>query len=138
MVERTHGLSRSSRLITRRDFRKVYSRGDRARSKHIVVVAQPRQGHSSRLGVSVSKAHGRAVRRNKIKRIFREAFRLERDGFPVRYDLVLIPQAQERYPLGEIRRELTKLVADLSRRKHRPNRRSKTASAGTKKRRGRA
>ncbi len=64
-----------------------------------------------RLGVSVSKDHGGAVRRNKLKRLLREAFRLERQRFPQGLDLVLIPrQSTENFPLAELRQELVQLV----------------------------
>ena len=82
---------------------------------------QNRPGH--RLGVSVSKAHGRAVRRNKIKRILREAFRLERPTLPGRFDVILIPrQRTGKYDLTEIRAELVRLMRKLAtdRRRKRP------------------
>ena len=68
-------------------------------------------GTTARLGVSVSKDHGGAVRRNKLKRLLREAFRLERHRFPQPVDLVLIPrQRDDDFPLAELRREIVALV----------------------------
>ena len=119
-----HGLPRRRRLLSRKDFRRVYRRGKRAAGKHLVVVAFHRRRPGFRLGLSVSKANGHAVRRNKIKRIFREAFRLERPQLPGGYDLVLIPQPRERYELDDVRRELVQLVGKLGRDKRaRPGKR---------------
>ncbi len=45
-------------------------------------------GERSRLGISVQKKTGNAVRRNRVKRLFREVFRLNRDLFPSPCDIV--------------------------------------------------
>ena len=105
-----HKLPRSGRLIHAFEFRRVYKHGQRARGNHLVVVALTRRSPGFRLGLSVSKAHGGAVRRNKIKRIFREAFRLERPTFRGQLDIILIPQPRDRYELQDVRRELVQLV----------------------------
>lgn len=46
----------------------------------------------SRLGVSVGVKHGNAVRRARIKRVFRAAFREARHALPTGFDYVLIPR----------------------------------------------
>jgi ribonuclease P protein component len=102
------------RLKTQRHFKAVYGRGRRASGAWLTVVALRHRGDDAtnvRLGVSVSKDHGGAVRRNKLKRLLREAFRLERAGLPPGLDLVLIPkQRPDRFPLAELRVELRALV----------------------------
>ena len=111
-------LPASRRLKTQHHFRAVYQRGRRAAGQWLTVVAllrRPAPGSGPptnvRLGVSVSKDHGGAVRRNKLKRLLREAFRMERHRLPVGLDLVLIPrQRAERFPLAALRAELVTLV----------------------------
>ncbi|MFY9344249.1 MAG: ribonuclease P protein component [Planctomycetota bacterium] len=111
------GLPSRRRLKTQRQFRAVYQRGRRATGQWLTVVALPQRSRDGapatecRLGVSVSKDHGGAVRRNKLKRLLREAFRLERAGLPGGIDLVLIPrQRAENFPLAELRLELVAMV----------------------------
>lgn len=70
-----------------------------------------------RLGLSVGRRFERkAVGRNRMRRLLREAFRLERHALPP-LDLILIPQRVERLPtLEELRRELPKMAAKAARR----------------------
>lgn len=113
-------LSVHKRLVSQQHFRAVYQRGRRAAGQWMTVVALWRRpdgrerddaATTPRLGVSVSKDHGGAVRRNKLKRLLREAFRLEQHRLPGNVDLVLIPrQRAEDFPLAALRSELVALV----------------------------
>ena len=107
------------RLKTQRHFKAVYGRGRRASGAWMTVIALRHRGlpgapppANVRLGVSVSKDHGGAVRRNKLKRLLREAFRLERAGLPPGLDVVIVPKQRlaDRFPLAELRAELRALV----------------------------
>lgn len=106
------------RLRRRRDFERVYREGSRARGAILIVVAVENGEEWTRLGLSVGRRIWRpAVQRNRVRRVFREAFRLEYEALPRGLDLVLIPaEAQLRPDLEATRAELVKLAHKASRR----------------------
>ena len=72
-----------------REFDRVYHTGRRLHGKGYSLIWRENALPWNRLGISVQKKTGRAVDRNRIKRIIREAFRLNRQGFPARSDIVI-------------------------------------------------
>jgi len=77
-------------LTKKRDFDLVFKEGVTLVSKNLVIYAKPNELSFSRLGLSVSKKIGKAVTRNRIKRLLREAMRKLTGDFPVHHDFVLI------------------------------------------------
>lgn len=68
-----------------------------------------------RLGLSVSRKVGQATHRNRLRRLYREAFRLTKGDLPTGIDLVLIPRRSEEPPLEVLKESLRKLVLSLAR-----------------------
>ncbi|GMV81837.1 MAG: hypothetical protein AMXMBFR7_30210 [Planctomycetota bacterium] len=92
---RPHGLSRFDRLRATRDFQRAYDAGRAWHGKHVVIFICANELPQIRMGVSVGKKHGGAVRRNRLKRVLRAAFRACRDELPAGYDFVLVPRRGE-------------------------------------------
>jgi ribonuclease P protein component len=82
-------LPKNHLLRTTGDFQRVYQTGRRFRGDGFAVIFLPNSLEYSRLGISVQKKAGNAVRRNRIKRLIREVFRLHRDLFPPVTDVVI-------------------------------------------------
>jgi ribonuclease P protein component len=80
------------RLLVGGEFARVYSRGRRANDNLLVVHVCENDVGRCRLGLSVSRRVGKAVVRNRWKRLLREAFRLHRDELPEAIDLVVVPK----------------------------------------------
>jgi len=83
------GLPKTGILRKNREFKRVYQAGKRVYGDNFIVITLPNQYAWSRLGISVPKKVGGAVRRNRIKRIVREVFRLNRHIFPANSDVVI-------------------------------------------------
>ena len=76
-------------LRKNREFDRVYRHGRRLHGKGFSLIYTHGAADWNRLGISVQKKTGRAVDRNRIKRIIREAFRLHRESFPAKSDIVV-------------------------------------------------
>lgn len=70
------------------EFEKVYSRGKRIHGNGYTLICLENGSVDSRLGISVHRKVRGAVKRNRIKRIIRESFRLERKQYPQGVDIV--------------------------------------------------
>lgn len=106
------------RLRRRGDFQRVYREGSRARGASMTVALAVNGLEHARLGLSVGKRCWKsAVKRNRVRRVFREAFRLSLPELPSGCDLVLIGSTPALRPrLDEVRRELVLLARKAHRR----------------------
>jgi ribonuclease P protein component len=109
-------LLKREHLRSPRDFRRVYDRRCSAQDRWLLVFACPNEFNHLRLGMSVSRKVGNAVARNRLRRLYREAFRLSRVDMPKGLDLVLIPRSNEEPSLDDLRKSLPALVGILARR----------------------
>ena len=98
------------------DFQRVYDRRRSASDDWLIVYGCENGLPRLRLGLSVSRKFGNAVRRNRLRRLYREAFRLTRHAMPAGLDLVLIPRKKEVPSLAQLKDTVPRLVAQVARR----------------------
>jgi len=83
--------AKKERLIKTKDFRKVYKDGRSHKAGSIVLRSLPNAAPESRVGFSISaKSVKRAFRRNRIKRLFREAYRKNKKSLKNGFDMVFV------------------------------------------------
>ena len=80
-------LPKSDLLAKPWEFEAVYRRGRRLRGNNFSLICLPTAQDQTRIGISI---HGvkNAVKRNRIKRIIREFYRLNRAALPAATDIV--------------------------------------------------
>jgi ribonuclease P protein component len=89
----SHAFPKSKRLRKRREFLPVQEGGSRiALPSCIVLLAARGDDGPPRLGITVTRKYGDAVRRNRAKRLIREGFRRSPELFPGGIDVVIIPK----------------------------------------------
>jgi len=83
--------TKQARLRKRAEFLKIKDQSRRLHSKGLLVLVSYRNDDGpTKLGVTVSSKVGIAVRRVRLKRLIREAFRLNQEAFPKASDVVVI------------------------------------------------
>ena len=90
IVEKGLGFPRERRIKQGRDFRRIKTEGKRLASGCLVANWAASEQAESRLGVVTSRAVGNAVRRNRARRLLREAFRVHQLDLSRPVDMVLV------------------------------------------------
>jgi ribonuclease P protein component len=109
-------LQKSDRLLKRAEYVELSDSGRKLITGLFIVLAAPAQSGRSRIGITVSRKVGGAIQRNRIKRLAREAFRLNRHLLCKPLDISLIARnAAADQPNRAIARALKGLYETLSR-----------------------
>ena len=87
---RAFSLTKGERLLRPSQFRRLTEDGNRIDSDFFIIVYAANGLGRLRLGITVSKRVGRAVIRNRVKRLVREYFRQHKGIFSDSYDVNVI------------------------------------------------
>jgi ribonuclease P protein component len=104
-------VQRKFRLTRSTDFKRVRRTGKSYAHPFIVLVVQASEASRTRVGVTASRSVGGAVKRNRAKRLMREAMRPLLPGLLPGWDMILIARpALLAASLQDIRQALIKLL----------------------------
>lgn len=93
------------RLKKNADFQKLFKKGKRVFSRTLTVIYSPAK-QKTVMGIAISKKHGKAVKRNRIKRLIRAAFSNNFEKLNGVYSIVVLPKICEEYSYAEIEKSL--------------------------------
>jgi ribonuclease P protein component len=108
-MAREQRLRKRDRLRLGHDFARVFAARRRAGGRLLVIFVADNGLPWSRLGLSVSRRVGNAVRRNYVRRRIREAFRVSRADLPTGLDIICVAQPEA----GDPNHDLGNVFVDL-------------------------
>ena len=115
MAQKRYTVPRSRRLGGRIEFGAVFDAKVRESRGPLMAYARPNELGHARLGITISRKVGTAARRNRIKRLLRESFRLLQHDLPRGYDLVIVVRPHEPLLLADYQRLVSGLFVKLHR-----------------------
>ncbi len=84
------GLKKTHKILDRSEFLRLSKSGKKIQDHSFIAVFMPGESLWSRLGITVSKRVGNAVVRNRVKRIIREWFRINKSCIQGCWDINVI------------------------------------------------
>lgn len=92
------------RLKKQKDFDLVFSKGTRVYSKSLTLIFI--KSSELKIGISLSKKHGKAFKRNRIKRLLRASIRNYTDKIKDSYYIIILPKVKEEYNYSVFNKDL--------------------------------
>jgi ribonuclease P protein component len=109
-MERRKTYPRAHRLGGKLQFAAVFDAKVKESRGPLAIYSLPNTLDHPRLGISISRRVGTAVRRNRIKRLLRESFRMHQHDLPKGYDFVIVVRPHEPLILAEYQKLMTALM----------------------------
>jgi ribonuclease P protein component len=107
--------AKNERIRHKSDYVRIYKQGSRGYSKHFTWIIHRSPVGISRLGITAGKKVGKAVKRNRIKRLLREMFRLNKSRLPQGHDLVIMVRPRTPFmTYGDVLQEMEGLFIKKS------------------------
>lgn len=96
------------------EFRRLYNRGKNKVSPYLAMYVIEKKQGPRRLGITVSTKVGCAVIRNRVRRLIREAFRLNESRFSENADIIVVARVRAKdATFVQIEKSLLSLAGEL-------------------------
>ena len=96
------------------EFRRIYRKGRSAVCPYLVVYCLKNRQGMSRLGVTVSTKLGHAVVRNRVRRRFRELYRLHKGDMLPGYDIIMVARVRAaELPYAKLEKQYLRCLSQL-------------------------
>jgi ribonuclease P protein component len=113
----TARFTKAARLRHRQEFLRAQAQGKRFHTRHFGVTLAPMAEGHPRLGLVATRRLGKAVQRNRVKRLLREFFRRHQTGLPA-FDLVIMAKkGASALEYHQVEEELGRLLFSRARQK---------------------
>ena len=113
----TARFTKAARLRHRQEFLRAQAQGKRFHTRHFGVTLAPMAEGHPRLGLVATRRLGKAVQRNRVKRLLREFFRRHQTGLPA-FDLVIMAKkGASALEYHQVEEELGRLLFSRARHK---------------------
>ena len=83
-------MKKTTAIKLNKDFRFLYYRGGSNVSRDLVFYFRKNKQGTNRLGITVSKKVGKAVTRNRVRRLIKENYRQREERIKDGYDIVIV------------------------------------------------
>jgi len=102
-------------LKKNKDYKRVYSRGKSVADCHMVLFFLANNMETCRFGFTATKKIGSAIKRNRVRRLFREACRLNLKEFQIGFDYILLARnAVVGRKYQQVEKSLLKLLRSIN------------------------
>ena len=81
---------KEDRILKRSEFHELTRSGRKLENDCLIAFIKPGRFNRPRLGITITRKVGKAAQRNRIKRLIREYFRLNRQHFNQNWDINII------------------------------------------------
>ncbi len=85
---------KSNRILHRAEFREVYAKGRKIQAKFFTAFVLQNSLERVRLGITATRKSGKAVNRNRARRLVREVFRKHKSRIAANLDIVVNVKSQ--------------------------------------------